>query len=55
MSDSMRIGMDVGAETLKSVLLRPDGSVEEMPQRSIGGQPLQRVIAALREIVNGSA
>ena len=47
----MRIGMDIGADTIKTVIVRNDGSVEELPILSVQGQPLKRVEEAIEKVL----
>jgi predicted CoA-substrate-specific enzyme activase len=46
---SLRIGIDVGADALKAVLLNQDGIVRELFVREVKGRPLARVREALQE------
>jgi predicted CoA-substrate-specific enzyme activase len=45
-----RVGMDIGAETLKTVMIREDGTMEERPILRVQAQPLQRTREALQEV-----
>ncbi|MEN6520658.1 MAG: acyl-CoA dehydratase activase [Armatimonadota bacterium] len=46
---ALRIGMDIGSDTVKTVIIRDGDSVQELPILSIQGQPLRRVKEALEE------
>jgi len=46
---ALRIGMDIGSDTVKTVIVREGGSVEELPILSVQGQPLKRAKEALEE------
>ncbi|MBD3174419.1 MAG: hypothetical protein GF320_04515, partial [Armatimonadia bacterium] len=48
----MRVGLDIGSDTVKAVMLDDDGNITELPVLRIQGQPLARVrdqLEALRE------
>lgn len=46
---ALRIGMDIGSDTVKTVIVRDDNSVHELPILSVQGQPLRRAKEALEE------
>ncbi len=46
---ALRIGMDIGSDTVKTVIIRDGGSIEELPILQIQGQPLRRAKEALEE------
>lgn len=48
----MRVGLDIGSDTVKAVLLDEEGAITELPTLRIQGQPLARVrdqLVAVRE------
>lgn len=47
---TIRIGFDVGSDTVKTVILKDDGSIETLGILSIQGQPMRRVKEALQSI-----
>jgi len=47
---TIRIGIDVGSDTIKMVVMRDGDSVEEMPILRVQAQPLRRVREGLEEI-----
>lgn len=46
---ALRIGMDIGSDTVKTVVVHGDDSVQELPILPIQGQPLRRAKEALEE------
>lgn len=47
---AMRIGLDIGSDTLKAVVLRGEHSIQELPIMSVQGQPMRRAKEALKEL-----
>ena len=45
-----RLGLDVGSDTVKAVLLGPDHQVTELPILRVQGRPLARVVELLRQV-----
>ena len=53
---ALRLGVDIGADTVKAVLVR-EGAVEELGRRPVQGKPLQRlreILERVRGEANGS-
>ena len=44
---SIRVGLDVGSDTVKAVVIRDDDSIETLDILRVQGQPLRRVKEAL--------
>ncbi len=47
---AIRIGFDIGSDTVKAVLVRDDASIQPLDIISIQGQPIRRVKEALQQI-----
>ena len=52
---SIRIGFDIGSDTVKTVVIREDESIEPLEIVSIQGQPIRRVKEKLEEILSSKA
>lgn len=48
---SLRIGFDVGSDTVKTVILRDDGNIEELGVIRVQGQPIRRVKEGLERVL----
>jgi len=51
----LRIGMDIGSDTVKTVLLDDSGNIRTLPILSAQGQPLRRAFESLRALVDDGA
>lgn len=49
---TIRIGFDVGSDTVKTVVLMDDGSIKTLDILPIQGQPVRRVQTALKQILD---
>jgi len=48
---ALRIGFDVGSDTVKTVALRDDGGIEELGVAQVQGQPIRRVKEGLEKVL----
>jgi len=48
---ALRIGFDVGSDTVKTVVLRDDGGIEELGVVQVLGQPIRRVKEGLEKVL----
>ncbi|MCX6343980.1 MAG: hypothetical protein NT018_02755 [Armatimonadetes bacterium] len=48
---ALRIGFDIGSDTVKTVALQSDGRIEELGVISVNGQPIRRVMEGLKKVL----
>ena len=51
---AVRVGFDIGSDTVKAVLLHQDGNVETLDIVSIKGQPIKRVLELIIKIIDST-
>lgn len=49
---AIRVGFDVGSDTVKTVVLHEDGTIHTLEILRVQGQPVRRVMEALRQIAD---